>query len=95
MATFKVSHTLPQAHTHVKEPHVLEWSQQNKPPKRVQKSDRTNGTQALTHKLKTLVATLKKVARTKQTARKSTGWKAPRKQLATKAARKNTPPPAV
>ncbi|CAL2044662.1 unnamed protein product [Caenorhabditis brenneri] len=31
------------------------------------------------------------MARTKQTARKSTGGKAPRKQLATKAARKNTP----
>merc|ERR1712213_133762 len=33
----------------------------------------------------------KKVARTKQTARKSTGGKAPRKQLATKAARKSAP----
>jgi histone H3 len=31
------------------------------------------------------------MARTKQTARKSTGGKAPRKQLATKAARKTTP----
>ena len=31
------------------------------------------------------------MARTKQTARKSTGGKAPRKQLATKAARKNAP----
>ena len=31
------------------------------------------------------------MARTKQTARKSTGRKAPRKQLATMAARKNTP----
>ena len=31
------------------------------------------------------------MARTKQTARKSTGGKAPRKQLATKAARKNQP----
>uniref|UniRef100_A0A8C0GBY7 Histone H3 n=1 Tax=Chelonoidis abingdonii TaxID=106734 RepID=A0A8C0GBY7_CHEAB len=30
------------------------------------------------------------MARTKQTARKSTGGKAPRKQLATKAARKST-----
>jgi histone H3 len=29
------------------------------------------------------------MARTKQTARKSTGWKAPRKQLATKACRKS------
>ncbi len=32
-----------------------------------------------------------KMARTKQTARKSTGGKAPRKQLATKAARKTSP----
>ncbi len=30
------------------------------------------------------------MARTKQTARKSTGGKAPRKQIATKAARKST-----
>ncbi|KAI5181716.1 histone H3 [Nematocida sp. AWRm80] len=35
------------------------------------------------------------MARTKQTARKSTGGKAPRKQLATKAARKSTPSGAV
>ena len=33
------------------------------------------------------------MARTKQTARKSTGGKAPRKQLATKAARKSAPSP--
>src|SRR5882762_8514474 len=32
------------------------------------------------------------MARTKQTARKSTGGKAPRKQMATKAARKSHPP---
>ena len=32
------------------------------------------------------------MARTKQTARKSTGGKAPRKQPATKAARKSAPP---
>jgi histone H3 len=36
-----------------------------------------------------LIATV--MARTKQTARKSTGGKAPRKQLATKAARKSAP----
>ncbi|XP_006888735.1 PREDICTED: uncharacterized protein LOC102843804 [Elephantulus edwardii] len=36
-------------------------------------------------------ASLKRMARTKQTARKSTGGKAPRKQLATKAARKSAP----
>ena len=35
--------------------------------------------------------TSSKMARTKQTARKSTGGKAPRKQLATKAARKSAP----
>ncbi|CAM9209735.1 unnamed protein product [Phaeothamnion confervicola] len=35
--------------------------------------------------------TNKAMARTKQTARKSTGGKAPRKQLATKAARKSAP----
>lgn len=34
---------------------------------------------------------VKNMARTKQTARKSTGGKAPRKQLATKAARKSAP----
>ena len=34
------------------------------------------------------------MARTKQTARKSTGGKVPRQELATKAARKNTPPVA-
>ena len=40
----------------------------------------------------TLVSRLKvEMARTKQTARKSTGGKAPRKQLATKAARKSAP----
>ena len=39
-----------------------------------------------------LVAALRiEMARTKQTARKSTGGKAPRKQLATKAARKSAP----
>nr|XP_043906908.1 uncharacterized protein LOC122785248 [Solea senegalensis] len=38
-----------------------------------------------------LKATSRNMARTKQTARKSTGGKAPRKQLATKAARKSAP----
>ena len=38
-----------------------------------------------------LTNTTLKMARTKQTARKSTGGKAPRKQLATKAARKSAP----
>ena len=36
-------------------------------------------------------SSISEMARTKQTARKSTGGKAPRKQLATKAARKNAP----
>ncbi|KAH9492501.1 hypothetical protein Btru_026001 [Bulinus truncatus] len=40
---------------------------------------------------KTPVTPQKNMARTKQTARKSTGGKAPRKQLATKAARKSAP----
>ncbi|MBA0691828.1 hypothetical protein Goari_009437, partial [Gossypium aridum] len=39
----------------------------------------------------TLWTNRKRMARTKQTARKSTGGKAPRKQLATKAARKSAP----
>merc|ERR1712123_438859 len=39
----------------------------------------------------TLRTTTRTMARTKQTARKSTGGKAPRKQLATKAARKSAP----
>ncbi|XP_063836701.1 uncharacterized protein LOC135087544 [Ostrinia nubilalis] len=38
-----------------------------------------------------VVLRLRTMARTKQTARKSTGGKAPRKQLATKAARKSAP----
>ncbi len=38
-----------------------------------------------------LVFSIVQMARTKQTARKSTGGKAPRKQLATKAARKSAP----
>ena len=48
-------------------------------------------------KEKSFVSTAQKIqqgvqmARTKQTARKSTGGKAPRKQLATKAARKSAP----
>ena len=40
---------------------------------------------------RSLVTALRTMARTKQTARKSTGGKAPRKQLATKAARKSAP----
>ena len=41
--------------------------------------------------IKTHSPLLSTMARTKQTARKSTGGKAPRKQLATKAARKSAP----
>ena len=43
------------------------------------------------HKKHTRCCCIIKMARTKQTARKSTGGKAPRKQLATKAARKSAP----
>ncbi|XP_043859287.1 uncharacterized protein LOC122754920 [Dromiciops gliroides] len=43
------------------------------------------------HKAKGKFSVLLAMARTKQTARKSTGGKAPRKQLATKAARKSAP----
>merc|ERR1711981_394840 len=46
---------------------------------------------ALRQKKTVNVKTKETMARTKQTARKSTGGKAPRKQLATKAARKSTP----
>jgi len=38
-----------------------------------------------------IIVHLQRMARTKQTARKSTGGKAPRQQLATKAKRKSTP----
>ena len=41
--------------------------------------------------VRTLTSASVRMARTKQTARKSTGGKAPRKQLATKAARKSAP----
>ncbi|XP_054242395.1 uncharacterized protein LOC128971030 [Indicator indicator] len=46
---------------------------------------------ALKRQGRTLYVLLGNMARTKQTARKSTGGKAPRKQLATKAARKSAP----
>ncbi len=45
----------------------------------------------LLEKARLRVYTTVEMARTKQTARKSTGGKAPRKQLATKAARKSAP----
>jgi histone H3 len=47
--------------------------------------------QSSTFKPQTKTFKKKTMARTKQTARKSTGGKAPRKQLATKAARKSAP----
>ncbi|KAF4523130.1 hypothetical protein B566_EDAN003145 [Ephemera danica] len=46
---------------------------------------------SLAESLSSFAATGHTMARTKQTARKSTGGKAPRKQLATKAARKSAP----
>ncbi|XP_041784008.1 histone H3-like centromeric protein CSE4 [Anopheles merus] len=53
-------------------------------PKDIQLARRIRGERASTQPVSTM-------ARTKQTARKSTGGKAPRKQLATKAARKSAP----
>ena len=50
---------------------------------------RSHAFSASPRRLHTIPST--KMARTKQTARKSTGGKAPRKQLATKAARKSAP----
>nr|XP_010916783.1 histone H3-like centromeric protein CSE4 [Elaeis guineensis] len=55
-------------------------------PKDIQLARRIRGERALF-----LAIFLQAMARTKQTARKSTGGKAPRKQLATKAARKSAP----
>ena len=52
---------------------------------------RDNHTQTHTHQNNNNNTPTNKMARTKQTARKSTGGKAPRKQLATKAARKSAP----
>ncbi len=52
----------------------------------------SNNYKYLTTRINKLVEIFsKKMARTKQTARKSTGGKAPRKQLATKADRKSAP----
>merc|ERR1712030_25403 len=49
------------------------------------------GINVKTFRTDTILHFRSKMARTKQTARKSTGGKAPRKQLATKAARKSAP----
>ncbi|XP_062618737.1 uncharacterized protein LOC134280342 [Saccostrea cucullata] len=57
-------------------------------PKDIQLARRIRG---LLMKTTALWGQAEKMARTKQTARKSTGGKAPRKQLATKAARKSAP----
>ena len=46
----------------------------------------------MVHPTHTVVDSQSRMARTKQTARKSTGGKAPRKQLATKVVRKNGKP---
>ncbi|XP_022088067.1 uncharacterized protein LOC110977866 [Acanthaster planci] len=53
-------------------------------------TERTNGT-VLRRPIRNKPKHQSTMARTKQTARKSTGGKAPRKQLATKAARKSAP----
>ncbi|KAM0005277.1 putative transcription factor Hap3/NF-YB family [Helianthus debilis subsp. tardiflorus] len=58
-------------------------------PKFQNYSNRRSKNKNLNSKLSSYI--LSKMARTKQTARKSTGGKAPRKQLATKAARKSAP----
>ncbi|CAM9113085.1 unnamed protein product [Chrysoparadoxa australica] len=55
-------------------------------PGRIMEGGRRKGAKASSH-----TRSAQKMARTKQTARKSTGGKAPRKQLATKAARKTAP----
>ncbi|XP_058733944.1 histone H3-like centromeric protein CSE4 [Vicia villosa] len=69
-------------------------------PKDIQLARRIRGERAyLRHKetiievklISLLISIFLTMARTKQTARKSTGGKAPRKQLATKAARKSAP----
>jgi histone H3 len=60
-----------------------------KPKKHVAKDDKTKG--KLTEKKKTSTASKPKLsARTKQTARKETGGKAPRKQIASSAAKKTS-----
>ncbi|KAK2882234.1 hypothetical protein Q8A73_022744 [Channa argus] len=52
---------------------------------------KSSGSQICSTFFSSLEKVVKEMARTKQTARKSTGGKAPRKQLATKAARKSAP----
>ncbi|XP_040956023.1 histone H3-like centromeric protein CSE4 [Gossypium hirsutum] len=59
-------------------------------PKDIQLARRIRGERAIKQILSNLEI-ITSMARTKQTARKSTGGKAPRKQLATKAARKSAP----
>ncbi|XP_059118989.1 uncharacterized protein LOC131911025 [Peromyscus eremicus] len=61
-------------------------------PKDIQLARRIRGERALCHRFfHRSFFSVFAMARTKQTARKSTGGKAPRKQLATKAARKSAP----
>ncbi|KAI5932833.1 histone H3.2 [Manis javanica] len=57
-------------------------------PKKTESQHKAKGKRTC---LNTSLLLLPEMARTKQTARKSTGGKAPRKQLATKAARKSAP----
>ena len=67
-------------------PPMSEWGAKSKPGNRsVYKEPQLPG-RLFIHPIESW-----KMARTKQTARKSTGGKAPRKQLATKAARKSAP----
>ena len=60
-------------------------------PRILRKSGRRNTTRPPCAAVQVCHDTFPTMARTKQTARKSTGGKAPRKQLATKAARKSAP----
>ncbi|XP_040164885.1 histone H3-like centromeric protein CSE4 [Anopheles arabiensis] len=60
-------------------------------PKDIQLARRIRGERAFSRTTYPATQPVSTMARTKQTARKSTGGKAPRKQLATKAARKSAP----
>jgi hypothetical protein len=60
--------------------------------RQISKSKTQNQTQNAIKREEGSERTARTMARTKQTARKSTGGKAPRKALATKAARKSRPP---
>jgi histone H3 len=60
-------------------------------PRHYEPWDATKSHNAKRATVEHVIITIQQMARTKQTARKSTGGKAPRKQLSTKAARLNAP----